>query len=134
MSAQNPGATAAAAEKPVLLEAINLTFRTMERRSRHYRNLVIAVSLTAMASVILAVIFRRWVVLSTGFALPLYVGGFLFLDHRLVTTWRRRVLHMRDKRGLSLAQLAQILSGLRHLPQASLRSMLAALASERART
>ncbi len=34
----------------VLLEAINLTFRTMERRTRLYRNLVICVSLTLLGS------------------------------------------------------------------------------------
>jgi hypothetical protein len=37
-------------EKPVLLEAINFTFRTIEQRARQYRNLLVAVSLTGAGS------------------------------------------------------------------------------------
>ena len=67
-------------EKPVLLEAINLTFRTLERRLRLYRNLVIAVSLTGLGSVIVAGILRCWVVLVGELALPVYFAGFLLFD------------------------------------------------------
>jgi hypothetical protein len=131
MSTPNPSVTSASAEKPVLLEAINFTFRTVERRLRLYRNLAVAVSLTGLGSVIVAVILRRWVVLVGELALPMYFAGFLFLDRRIVMAWHRGVLQMRDERELSVAQLTQTLTGFRHLPQATLRSMLAVLTSEK---
>jgi len=130
MSTPDPSATSASAEQPVLLEAINLTFRTIERRLRLYRNLVIAVSITGLGSIVVAVILRRWVVLSGELTLPLYFAGFLVLDKRIVTAWRRGVFRMRDERGLSVAQLTQALTGFPHLPQATLRSMLALLTAE----
>ena len=49
----SPNATSPSAEKPVLLEAINLTMDTVERRKRLYRVLVIVFSLTAIAAVII---------------------------------------------------------------------------------
>lgn len=130
MSTPDPVATRATEEKPVLLEAINLTLRTIERRAWQYRNLVIAVSLTTFVPVILAVLLRRWVVLVGWLALPFYVSGFVLLDQQVVKTWRRGVLQMRAERGLSVTQLEQTLMGFRHLPQATLRSMLAVLTSE----
>jgi hypothetical protein len=114
-------------EKPVLLEAVNFTFRTIEQRTWHYRNLVVAVSLTGLGSIIVAVVLRRWVVLAGELALPLYFAGFLSLDRRILKTWRRGVFKMRDERGLSIAQLTQTLRGLRQMPQATLHSMLATL-------
>jgi hypothetical protein len=116
-------------EKPVLLEAINCTFRTLEQRTRQYRNLVIAVSLTGVGSIILAVILRRWIMLVGELALPLYFVCFLFFDKQVLIKWRLGVFKMRDEQGLSIAQLTQTLMSLQHLPQSTLRSMLAMLTS-----
>jgi len=116
-------------ETPVLLKAVNLTFRTMERRVRLYRNLVIAVSLTTMASVILSVILRRWVALLGFLALPAYVCGYLSLDNWIVRAWCDRVLAMRDEGGLNVAQLKQTLTALHCIPHATLHSMFATLDS-----
>jgi hypothetical protein len=116
-------------ETPMVLKAINLTFRTMERRARLYRNLVIAVSLTTMASVALAIILRRWAALLGVLALPAYVCGYVSLDNRIVRAWCDRVLAMRDEGGLNVAQLEQILTALRRIPDATLHSMFAMLGS-----
>lgn len=123
---QSPGAKSSAQE-PVLLEAINLTMRTVEERTRRYRNLVIAVSITVFATSTAVVVLRRWFMWAGFAVLPLYVLVFLHFDARTVTFWHDRVLQMRDEQGLDLAQLHQTLSGFRHLPQATLRSMLATL-------
>ena len=80
------------AGQPVLLEAINLTLRTIERRAWMYRNLVIAVSLTMIAPVLVAVLLRRWMALLGVLALPIHVRGYLFLDSRIPIGWRRDVL------------------------------------------
>jgi hypothetical protein len=117
-------------ETPILLKAVNLTFRTMERRARLYRNLVIAVSLTPIASVALAVILRRWAALLGVLALPAYVCGYLSLDNRIVRAWRDQVLAMRHEGALNVTQLEQMLAALRYIPDATLHSMFAMLDSK----
>jgi hypothetical protein len=127
MSRQSSGAASSAAEKPVLLEAINLTFRTMERRTRLYRNLVICVSLTLLGSLALAVVFRKWIILLGLLAPPFYVGCFVYVDSRTLRAWRDRVLAMQNERSLEVEQLKKLLSDLRHIPAATLQSMFATL-------
>jgi hypothetical protein len=116
-------------EKPVVLEAINFTFQTIERRRQQYRCLVIATSLTGLASLIMAVVMRRWIFLTGELALPLYFVIFLYFDHRAVMSWQRGICEMRDKQELKIAQLVKILTNRPHLPPATLRSMLAMLDS-----
>jgi hypothetical protein len=127
MSRQSSGAAGSAAEKPVLLEAINLTFRTMERRTRLYRNLVVCVSLTLLGSLVLAVAFRKWFFLFGLLAPPFYVGGFVYVDGRTLRAWRDRVMAMRNERSLEVEQLKKLLSDLHHIPAATLHSMFATL-------
>jgi hypothetical protein len=127
MSRQSSGAASSAAEKPVLLEAINLTFRTMERRTRLFRNLVVCVSLTLLGSLVFAVVFRKWIFLFGLLAPPFYVGCFVYIDGRTLRAWRSRVLAMRNERGLEVEQLKKLLSDLRHIPTATLQSMFATL-------
>lgn len=120
-------------ELPVLLESLNVTLRTMERRLRLYRNLVICVSLAMFGSLIIALVFRKWMVLSGWLVIPLFVGGFFYLDSRAVRTWRDRVLAMRDERGLDVAQLERTLTAMRYIPDSTRRSMFAMLSSEKSK-
>ena len=130
MSRQSPSTAGSTGEKPVLLEAINLTFRTMERRTRLYRNLVVCVSLTLLGSLVLAVVFRKLIFLLGFLAPPLYVGCFVYVDGRTLRAWRDRVLTMRTERSLEVEQLKKLLSDLRHIPAATLQSMFATLKPE----
>jgi hypothetical protein len=134
MAMSERGDSGAPAEKPVLLEAVNLTLQTIERRARVYRNLVVGFSLTALGLAVAAVVLRRWVLLAGLVALPLLVAGFLFLDGRIVRGWRERVFLMRDQRGLKVAQLGETLTAFRYLPAGTLCSMLAMLISEKRNT
>lgn len=130
MSTVNATRDKTPAEKPVLLEAINFTLRTMEHRTRLYRNLVVCVSLTTLGSLVIALVFRRWIALMGWLALPVFVGCFLYLDARTVRTWRARVCEFRDQRGLQVLQLEQTLTGFGYIPPATLRSMFALLSME----
>jgi hypothetical protein len=51
-------------EKPVLADAIDMTLRTIEDRTKLYRNLIVAVSLVSMVSIVLAALFREWLLLA----------------------------------------------------------------------
>src|SRR5215469_1389530 len=106
-----PGATKLP-ELPVLVESLNVTLRTMERRLRLYRNLVICVSLAMFGSLIIALVFRKWMVLSGWLAIPLFVGYFFYLDSRTVRVWRDQVLAMQKERGLDIAQLERSLTAM----------------------
>lgn len=134
VSTEKPKASDTLPEKPVLVEAINLTYRTMERRTRLYRNLVVCVSLTLFGSLVLALIFRKWVVLTGWLATPLFVGCFYHLDTRTIRAWRDGVLALRDKRGLDVMQLEQTLAAMRYIPAATLRSMFITLNIEEPET
>ena len=126
----DPGATKPP-ELPVLVESLNVTLRTMERRLRLYRNLVICVSLAMFGSLIIALVFRKWMVLSGWLAIPLFVGCFFYLDSRTVRVWRERVLAMQKERGLDIAQLERSLTAMRYIPDATRRSMFALFSSEK---
>jgi len=118
-------------ETPVLLEAVNVTLRAMERRLRLYRNILVCVSLGLSGSALVALIFRKWIILGGGvLAVPLLVGCFLYLDARAVRAWRDRVLQMQDKGGLDVDQLKKTLTSMRYIPDATLHSMFAMLSSE----
>jgi hypothetical protein len=114
-------------EKPVLVDAIGTTLRTIEDRAKLYRNLVVAVSMVSLASVMLASFSRQWPAFSgLIFIVPL-TGGFLFLDSHMVLQWRAGILQMARLRSLDLAMFAKTISGFRQIPPDSLKAMLATL-------
>jgi hypothetical protein len=126
-----PGEPKQSANRPVLLDAIDITVRAIEDRARLYRNLVVAVSSVSVLSILLAVLFRHWIAL-TGFALlvPL-TGGFLFFDCRLVRRWRAGIVEMARLRSLDVATFLKTISGFRHLPPNALKAMLSTIPASR---
>lgn len=90
-------------EQPIVLQAIEMTSRTVERRTKLYRTLVIAVSLLVLLSLPSAIFLHQWIFLAgLVFMVPL-IGGFSYIDARTVRSWRREIFHMRDTRNLDLA-------------------------------
>ncbi|HEY0790669.1 MAG TPA: hypothetical protein VGD78_06350 [Chthoniobacterales bacterium] len=121
-------------ERPALLEAIDTTLRTIESRTRLYRNLVVLVSLTALGLPMMALLLHQWTFLIGLLALPAYVGAFLVLDGRVVRAWRDEICRLRNQRELNVAQLKETLTAFRYIPAATLREMLAMLSPEKPRT
>jgi hypothetical protein len=117
-------------DKPVLLEAINFTLRTIEDRSRLYRNLVVAVSIVSVLSVFSAALFRQWVALTGLLLLVPLTGGFLFFDSRRIRRWRAEIIEKSMMRGLDVAIFQKTIEGFRHLPAGSLQAMLSTLSSD----
>jgi hypothetical protein len=115
------------AEKPVLLDAVDATFRAVEHRIKLYRNLVVAVGIVSALSILSAILFRQWFALFGFIVLVPLTGGFLALDSHLFYRWRRGILEMARLRGLDLTMFQKTVSGFRHLPPNSLKAMLSAL-------
>jgi hypothetical protein len=76
-------------DQPIALQAIELTSRTLERRNKFYRALVIAVSLLAILSILSATLFHQWIFLSGLILLVPLIGGFSYFDSHTVRHWRR---------------------------------------------
>ena len=113
--------------RPVLLDAIDITVRTIEGRARLYRNLVVAVSAVSVLSILLAVLFRQWLALTGLVLLVPLTGGFLFFDSRLVRRWRAAIVEMGRFRSLDRATFLKTISGFRHLPPNALKAMLSTI-------
>jgi len=114
-------------DTPVLLRAINATLRALEDRGRFFRNLIVAVVIVAGTSVLLAVIFLRWVPLFGFILLIPLVGGFLILDNRRVRCWRSEILQMFRIEAHDYSLFQKTIGGFRQLPLPIVRSMLATL-------
>jgi hypothetical protein len=117
--------------RPVLLDAIDITIRTIEDRARLYRNLVVAVSAVSVLSIILSVLFRQWLALTGLVLLVPLTGGFLFFDSRLVRRWRGGIVEMMVLRGLDSVTFRNTISGFRHLPANALKTMLVTIPPSR---
>jgi hypothetical protein len=116
--------------RPVLLDAIDSTVRTMENRATLYRNLVVAVSAVSVLSIFFMVLFRHWIALA-GLVLPVpLTGAFLFFDSRLVRRWRAGIVEMARLRDLDEQNFVKTISAFRHLPPNALKAMLLTLPPE----
>jgi hypothetical protein len=114
-------------DKPVLLDAIEVTLRTIEERARLYRNLVVGVSAVSVLSVLFAVFFRQWLALAGLIILVPLTGAYLILDSRLLRLWRAGIIEMMRLRGLDVTAFSKTISGFRHVPPNSLNAMISML-------
>jgi hypothetical protein len=102
-------------EQPIVLQAIELTSRTLERRNKLYRALVVTVSLLAILSILSATFFRQWIFLSGLIFLVPLIGGFSYFDSRSVRRWRREIFRMRNDRNLDLNFFLKTTASLRRI-------------------
>jgi hypothetical protein len=116
-----------ATNRPVLLDAIDVTVRAIEGRARLYRNLVVAVSAVSVLSILLTVLFRLWLPLAGFVILVPLTGGYLFFDIHLVRRWRTGIVEMVCLRSLDQPTFLKTISGLRQLPPTALKAMLSTL-------
>jgi hypothetical protein len=115
--------------RPVLLDAIDITVRAIERRAKLYRNLVVAVSTVLTLSVCFTALIRQWWPFAgVVFLVPL-TGSFLFFDSRVVRRWRGGIVEMIKLRGLDRAIFLKTISGFRHLPLGTLKAMVVIIPS-----
>lgn len=116
---------------PVLLDAIEATLRTIEGRTKLYRNLVVAVSAVSVLSILLAALFQQWIAFAGLVLLVPLTGGYLFIDSRLVRRWRAAIAEMERLRSLDVTTFLKTVSGFRHLPPNALRAMLSTISAKR---
>jgi hypothetical protein len=108
-------------------EALNATFRTIERRAKLYRLVIVLVAAIPLSAVLAAAISRSWIPL-IGLVLVIPVTGlFHLLDGRHVRLWRREIVELTAASALDLARFTKALSSMRMVPQQTVQGMLASL-------
>lgn len=114
-------------EKPVIVEALDLTFRTIEKRIKRYRNLVISVACVTVISALLAILCRQWLFVAGLILLVPLVGSFSVVDSQTVRRWRAEILKMSQKNNLDLQSFVKTTSELRKISPRTLADMLATI-------
>lgn len=114
-------------EKPVIVEALDLTFRTIEKRIKRYRNLVISVVIVTSVSVLLAIFYRQWLLTAGLILLVPLIGRFFVLDSQTVRRWRAEIMQMSRKNDLDLQSFVKTASELRKISPRTLADMLATI-------
>jgi hypothetical protein len=118
----------------VILDAINLTLKTIEGRARLYRKIVVCVSVTFVAALILAAGLRSWQPLVGLILLVPVSGAFLAIDSRKVRSWQTSMLQMWRVRGLDLGEFERLIAKLGHVPVHTVRGMLMVLPMQNAKS
>jgi predicted PurR-regulated permease PerM len=116
-------------EKPVIVAALNITFRTIEKRIKRYRYLVISVVLVTSVSILLAILYRQWLFVAGMILLVPLVGTFSILDSRSVRCWRTKILDMSRNTDLNLELFLKTADELRRFSPAALQNMLSIVRS-----
>lgn len=106
---------------------IEQTKKTLQKRSLHYRNLVVIVSLLLFITPIAALISLSWQPLLAWLFIPLAYTLFLYSDQRQLSDWQLTLLTYWQQDKLKLQFLEQSLLHLPIFPENTIRSMLALL-------
>lgn len=112
-------------DEPVIIEALNLTVRTIEARARRYRKLVIAIISLALLSVLLSLLTHQWIYLSALVSAAPMIGGFFIADNRTVRHWLAEILNLCRVHHLDLELFLKAAAGIPLPLTRTLRDMLA---------
>jgi hypothetical protein len=109
---------------------LDLTFRTIEKRIKRYRNLVVLIVLIAVISLLLAIFCHQWLLVGGLIFLVPLIGGFSYLDSMTVRRWREEILQMSRLRNLDIALFLKTVCEFRRTTPPMLQGMLSTISSE----
>ena len=120
------------AQASVFAEAINVTLRTIEKRTRLYRSLLVGVWVVSLLSIVSALVLRNpTLLIGFGLLVPL-AGSFFLLDCRQVGKWQEHLFNLWLGRGLRFEPYGQSMSSHPRVPPRTIEEMLSLLPSESA--
>lgn len=108
-------------------QAIALTRELLNRRSRRYRDLVIAVAVVGLAVPIAVLVVGEWRILLAWLLTIPMVGFFLVLDAWAVASWRSRLLDGWVAGTIDLDALVEGFTSIKMLPARTIASLIAGL-------
>jgi hypothetical protein len=107
--------------------AIDRTTKTIERRARCYRNLIVTVVLLTLGLIAWSVIVWTWSPLSGLLFLFPICGFFFFFDQKLLADWRSQLVDEWIKKEIDFSNFCEAVSAIPMLPKDTLCGMLATL-------
>ncbi|HMB91051.1 MAG TPA: hypothetical protein VKP65_09410 [Rhodothermales bacterium] len=111
-------------------EAVQHTLRVMERRSRWFRNMVIAVVMIPVASGVWALVAGSWLPLLGLLVLVPVCVLFLLLDVRALQQWQRYLFARWQDGSIKLDVFAHAIDAMPKLPKHTLKAMLDTLPTQ----
>ena len=105
-------------------EGLTLTRELLNRRSRHYRDLVVAVGVVGLTVPVAALVLDEWRFLLTWLLIAPIVGLFLALDARSVVRWRSSILDGWVAGVLDLDALVEGLTSIKLLPARTIAGLV----------
>ena len=109
--------------------AIDQTTQTIDRRAKHYRNLIVAVTIVGLGSIFWAGIAWSWLPLVGIFLLVPFCGLYLFIDGKLLNRWQHELFAHWERGELDFRALCDAVTAISTLPKNTVESMLETLPS-----
>ena len=109
--------------------AIDLTTKTIDTRSKYFRNLVVTVVTLSLISIVWAAVTRTPSPLSGLLLLLPACGFFFYLDGKLLQDWRSSLMQAWVKKDIDFNALQEAVNAVPMIPKNTLRGMLATLPS-----
>lgn len=109
--------------------AIDQTTQTIDRRAKHFRNLIVAVTIVGLGSILWAGIAWSWLPLVGIFLLVPFCGLYLFIDEKLLSQWRHELFAGWEKGEIDFRALYDAVIAISTLPKNTVESMLEMLPS-----
>jgi hypothetical protein len=110
--------------------AIDRTTQTIDHRAKCYRNLIVAVVLVFLGSIVFAIAIPSIKPLAALVLILPICGTFFLLDSRLVARWRFELLDSWKKRDIDLVNFCSTITSIPTLPEGTIAGMLATLPVE----
>ena len=107
--------------------AIDLTTQTIDKRAKYYRNLIVAVVFTSLASIGGALVSWSLLSLSGVFLLFPICGLFFFIDAKLLNQWRSQLFQHWVKKDIDFCSFCDAVNAISILPKNTLQGMLVTL-------
>jgi hypothetical protein len=109
--------------------AIDHTTQTIDRRAKHFRNLIVAVTFIDLGSILWAGIAWSWFPLAGIFLLIPFCGLYFFIDEKLLSQWQHGLFAQWEKSELDFSALHEAVTSISTLPKNTVESMLETLPS-----
>ena len=109
--------------------AIDQTTQTINRRAKHYRNLIVAVTFVGLGSILWALIGWSWMPFVGTFLLIPFCGLYIYIDGKLLNKWRHELFAGWEKGDIDLQALYEAVTAISTLPENTVESMLETLPS-----
>ena len=107
--------------------AIDLTTQTIDKRAKYYRNLIVAVVFTSLASIGGALVSWSLLSLLGVFLLFPICGLFFFIDAKLLNQWRSQLFQHWVKKEIDFCSFCDTVNTISILPKNTLQGMLVTL-------